>query len=45
MGEYDVATHSFTFGTWNVKESEEVGIALLGENGGDGDWDAKYVHP
>jgi hypothetical protein len=44
-GEYDVATHSFKLGVWNVKESDEVGIDLLGEAGGEGDWDAKYVGP
>jgi hypothetical protein len=44
-GEYDVATHSFKLGTWDVKESEDVGLAILGEGGGGGDWNAMYVAP
>jgi hypothetical protein len=44
-GEYDVATHSFKLGVWKVKESEDVGLAIVSEGGGDGDWDAMYVGP
>jgi hypothetical protein len=44
-GEYDVATHSFKFGTWSIKESPDVGIQVFGEGGGEGDWEAKYAHP
>jgi hypothetical protein len=44
-GEYDVATHSFKFGTWKVKEGEEVTLDIISEAGGEGDWSANYAHP
>lgn len=44
-GEYDAATHSFKFGTWDVKEPEEVMLDILSDAGGKGDWSAMYVHP
>jgi hypothetical protein len=44
-GEYDIATHSFTLGTWDVKEGEDVVIDIVSEAGGEGDWNAMYVGP
>jgi hypothetical protein len=44
-GEYDVATHSFKFGTWKVKEGEDVTLDIVSEAGGEGDWEASYAHP
>lgn len=43
-GEYDAISHTFTFGTWKLIESDQT-LAVLGETGGEGSWDAKYVGP